>query len=546
MVHENKRIADLPDVQPDFTDCTDALKTVDGTMRLFPLQSAALNMAASAGGGVFMLGCGVGKTLISLLLAPRLGCTRPLLLIPAALRAKTLAEAEKYRAHFVFEIPELLNYEQLSRKSGQNALTEIAPDVIICDEAHMLKDIASTRTQRLGAYLMDNPAVKLIVMSGTLFNKSIADFAHLSDWALEGLSPVPRNPRDVYMWDALLTGEAEPYMYGLFSPMSNKYGVNYAREAVFKRLNSAQGILLTTDETVPCSLSITRRNCKIPEQLKRAIQAAMALEMPMSEILEEFDIQDVDGITASQHLWSNPDTVALHTLAQLVCGMLYYWTWPENEVDEEWLNSRKSWRKAVRAVLDCGIDGVDSPELVFDKFPELPPEIQRAYGNSYTSWCANKDKAEPPRAVQWLSDYLVQDVRAWLQDQRQPALIWVDSIALGERLSKDLGIPYYGGGVEFNTEIAHNCVLSIASHGTGKNLQAWSNNLVVAAIASPQIWEQMLARTHRTGQLQDTVNVTVYSFSVFGSAFNNATKMAIVVGDTTGQRQRIVYADRLS
>lgn len=544
-LHENMRIAQLPISSPDFADCTEMLKKPDGSMKLFPLQSAALNEAAKTGGGVFMLGCGVGKTLISLLLAPRMGCVRPLLLIPASLREKTVAEAAKYATHFSFPMPELLNYEMLSRPKGISSLKDYAPDLIICDEAHMVKDINSTRTQRLGLYLMENPSTKLVCMSGTLFNKSVADFAHLSDWALEGLSPVPRNHRDVYMWDALLRGEAEAYMHTLFNPMYSAWGRAGAREAVFNRLKSAQGVLLTLDEAVPCSLNITLRNVKLPDNLRKAINDAVNVEGPMTSILQNAGIEDIDKLTASQHLWDNPDSVMLHALSQMASGLLYFWEWENGVPDKEWLESRKKWRKAVRTILELSIEGFDSPSLIFDGFEELPAEVQHHYGDAYTSWDQERVKPEPPRGVVWISEYLIDDVEKWISTQKEPVLIWVDNIAFATKLSDRLGVPYYGGGVQFDTENPHTCVLSIASHGTGKNLQAWSNNLVVAAIASPQIYEQMIARTHRTGQQADTVNFTFYNHSVFGAAFNSGVRQAIVVGETTGQKQRIVYGDRV-
>jgi len=379
-------------------------------------------------------------------------------------------------------------------------------------------------------------------MSGTLFNKSIADFAHLADWALEGVSPVPRNPKDVYMWDALLKGEAEPYMHSLFTPMYQSWG-KAAREAVFNRLKASAGVLLTLDETVPCSLQITKRSVRLPAELKQAIQEAVSVESPMTTILEKAGITDIEGLSASQHLFNNPEQVVLHTVAQMAAGLLYFWKWENGEPDEAWLNARKAWRRAVRTILELGLEDFDSPALIFTHFLELPMEVVRTFLPAFQAWCNEHMKPEPPRETVWISEYLVEDAQKWLAAQSTPSLIWVDCVALAEKLSATLNIPYYGAGAKFDTDNPVNCIVSIASHGTGKNLQAWHNNLVMAAIASPQIWEQMIARTHRTGQNADTVHFTVYNHSVFGGAFNNAIRQAIVIGDTTGQQQRIVYAD---
>jgi hypothetical protein len=140
---------------------------------------------------------------------------------------------------------------------------------------------------------------------------------------------------------------------------------------------------------------------------------------------------------------------------------------------------------------------------------------------------------------------MVEYVEKWALDQTLPYIIWVDGVAMGDRLSSRINIPYYGAGSTPPSE-AEPCIMSIRSHGTGKNLQAWSINLVVSAIADPSIWEQMIARTHRQGQLADEVFVYVFTHSIFGSSFAKAYKQAKVVSETTGQPQRLVYADTLS
>lgn len=544
-VHENKRIADLPVCTYEAVDLTDLFKKPSGAMRLFPLQNKALQACKDANGGVLLLGCGVGKTLISFLLAPQMGKTRPLLLVPASLRDKTFVEAKKYAEHFDFPMPEVLNYEALSRATGLTKLADYAPDLIICDEAHMLKDLSSTRTGRLGRYLLENEACSLVVMSGTLFNKSLADFAHLSDWALAENSPVPRNARDVDAWDALLVGAADEYIAALFKPMYEFGQSRSAREAIFKRLSASKGVVLTTDEAVPSSLQISIRKCEVPKELRTIINEALAGDSPMADLLESFGLESIESIEACQHLWENPDSFMLHALSQLMSGLLYFWEWEGNEPDTEWLTARKAWRKAVNSILEMDFDGIDSPQLVFDNFLELPQQVVEMCGEAYELWLANKDKAQPPRGVAWISDYLVDDIEEWYHAQKEPVLIWVDSIALGERLSDRLSIPYHGGGVEFDTNVARSAVVSIASHGTGKNLQMWSNNLVVAAMSSPHIWEQLLARTHRNGQLADTVRFTVYGHSIFGSSFNKALYLSRVISDTTGQTQRLCYADKV-
>jgi len=548
-VHENKRIADLATYTHLPCDLTDLFKKQGGTMSLFPIQSQALRVCKEAGGGVLMMGCGKGKTLVSLLLAKYMGKKRPLLLIPAKLREKTRDEFRNtYASNFEFVEPMILSYEMLSRASGRDKMKEYKPDIIICDEAQAIKDICSARTSRLGKYLMENEDCAFVVMSGTLFNKSVTDFAHLADWALGDDSPVPRNMRDAQAWDDLLRGEADKFQHATFMPMYDKWGRLHAQEAIYNRLNQAKGILLTKDDDVPCSLTITKRRLTLPKELETAIADAMQGNGLMAEILEKAGIEDLtDELLASQHLWDNTDSVALHALSQMMMGMLYYWEWAEGSPDEEWLEARRAWNAAVKAIIECDLEGYDTPGLIYEGFYEIgDATIEAMFGEAYEAWSLQRRKPEPPRKEVWVSDYLINDVAEYAKKHKEPLLIWVNNnVAFAEKLSAVTGLPYYGGGVEFDMQNAHSCILSVSSHATGKNLQAWSHNLVVGAIASPEIWEQMIARTHRTGQQADSVEVVIYDHTVFGAAFKNALRQAKVIGKTIGATQRIVYADKI-
>lgn len=542
-VSEAVRIQRLPTYEYESVDLTSQFKTPEGTMTLRPLQNKALKSCLDAQGGVLLLGCGVGKTLISFLLPEVMKAKRPLLLLPASLVEKTKAEFFSYEANFRIKLPEIFSYERLSRRTAQQYLTKLKPDLIIADEAHHLKSIDSTRTGRLGKYLVNNPSCKFVVMSGTLFNKSVADFAHLADWALEEGSPVPNNHRDVEVFDLVLTGEANGYQYQQFNPMM-EWGSS-PRDAVFNRLNATKGVVLTTDEAVPASLRVIKLKGEVPEELQTAINKCFESGV-MSDVLKGMDLDfDIDAVNASQHLWDDTDQFALRALGQMLSGCLYYWEWPDNTPDDEWLLARKEWRRAVRIIREMDIENFDSPHIIETDFQKLPQDIVDAFGKSRNKWFEVKHRPEPPRKSVWVSEYMLDYVQAWVDEQTTPYIIWVDGVQLGDKLSERLGITYYGAGATLPST-AEPCIMSIRSHGTGKNLQAWHVNLVVGAVADPSIWEQMIARTHRNGQEADEVLVYTFNHSIFGSSFGRAYKQAKVVSDTTGQPQRIVYADSLS
>jgi hypothetical protein len=139
----------------------------------------------------------------------------------------------------------------------------------------------------------------------------------------------------------------------------------------------------------------------------------------------------------------------------------------------------------------------------------------------------------------------VEDVAAWALAQVDPPLVWVQLAAVGHKLAELTGFATYGAGAEASERLesarhkAHPAIVSIAAHGTGKNLQAWGNQVIAHPLAHPARWEQMLARTHRPGQRRDEVRATVYVHGLFGRALSRARADARYIYETTGQAQKI-------
>lgn len=534
-VSEAVRLSRLPSYQYVEQDLTDALKTDSGTMRLRPIQNRALVTARDAGGLLGIIGCGHGKTLVTLLLGRVLDVERVALLLPAALIDKTRVEATEYSKHFNFTMPALISYERLSRESGMTALRDYDPQLIVCDEAHKLKSMTSTRVRRLGRYLYEHAACKFVVMSGTLYNKTVADFAHLADWVLEEQSPVPRNARDVAALDNLLTGEADRFEYAAFNRWLNG---RKPRAALYETLAQSAGVVITEQEQVKASLRLEMVDLRLPDELTEAIN--QCFNDGVVEGLEKYI--DRDLLSESDHLWADDDAFALRALGQITMGCLYVWNWGGKR-DEQWLNARRNWARAVRKLLEYQ-DDLDSPALIFNRFDELDDDLHDLFSAARDEWAAVKHRDPPPKSQHWVSDYFINAVCKLARRNSEPVIIWVDLQAVGERIATALDVPYLGAGAQLPHK-AITCVMSVKAHATGKNLQHWAHNIIAHPIADPSTYEQLIARTHRTGQAADEVTVTAFNFSIFGSALRRAIKQAHVVQDSTQQPMRLCYADKI-
>ena len=76
-------------------------------------------------------------------------------------------------------------------------------------------------------------------------------------------------------------------------------------------------------------------------------------------------------------------------------------------------------------------------------------------------------------------------------------------------------------------------------------MQAWSENLVVSCPSSGKTLQQLIGRTHRHGQGADTVSAEFYFHTqILRDAWTNAVDEAHYLQDTTGNRQKILYADK--
>jgi len=506
-------------------------------MKLRHIQTVALSEFHDNDGLFGSIAVGYGKSLISYLAATVVNAERPLLLIPAKLVAKTHRELENYGKHF--KLPnnlKVMSYELLSRDRGEKELISYNPDLVVADECHKLKNLKAACTKRVGRYFKENPDTKMLAVSGTITRKSIMDYWHILKWCLKDKAPIPTGWREVKDW-SLALDEQIPFGWQRLQPgcllllctaeeqaiatTKPKAGLEFSRLGFRNRLTGSPGVVATSDTFTGSSLYL---KCELNHTIE--------------EIQSDFE--------TLRSTWQTPDGVDfMDAMAfwrhcrELSNGFYYRWT---NRPPAEWLAARKEWASFVRNIVSHSRKGIDTEFRVAKAVTSgdyVSPE--------YHTWKAIKDSFEPVTEAVWRSDNVILQVAKWLNNNE--GIAWVEHLAFGEKLSQTTGLPFYSqNGMNRDKQLIEDAkgpiIASIASNSEGRNLQQYNNNLIVSCPPSGSVFEQLIGRTHRSGQTSDEVNFEI----MFGcreslEGFNEAIEQAKYVEATTKQPQKILFAD---
>lgn len=520
-------------------------------------QVRALSEIRATGGAMILAGTGHGKTGISLLAGMLTGARRVVLLIPPNLKDQLLKrDIPQWSVHF--RIPQLstcnqydpklpvlhvVTYSELSQQKNSNLLSNIAPDLIVADEAHCLKDRKAARTKRfLRVFKELESKPKFIALSGTMTSKSIKDYAHLSELALGSNTPLPTHWPTLDQWSAAL----DPLKFNIAPGALMKLCADNEtpREGFRRRLVETPGVLATSESAVGTSLIIAQ-------------QPAEPLPFGLSS--------ELDKLRAT---WQRPDgeelkdIIEFHaTATQMSCGFFYRWVWPpgcDAQLIKRWLAARSSYNKEVREKLKRAGAFMDSPGLLDDAAQRhvdgYKGELPVWKSEHYREWKEVEKLIEPTTEAVWLSKWLVQNAYNWAQ-KHPGGIVWYQHRCFGEELQK-LGLKRFGAGDKANIALREHCeaialgakkvaiCASVRAHGTGKNLQsAFNENLICNPLSDAAAWEQLIARTHRPGQMEDEVRVYVYRHTKeLRESFSTALARARYREETTGNREKLCMA----
>lgn len=541
-----RRVPEDTDLTPEFRHrpvCGRCPLCAKGPAQLWPIQSAMLAEARLLDGLFASVACGAGKTLCTLLLPQAMKSARAVLFVKPSLIPQLMgADVPLYSLHY--RIPRLrvvagdsptdfatpfvavVPYSLLSSAKRADILNELAPDLIISDEAHSFRAMNSSRTMRFIRYMRANLSTRFAALSGTMTTRSLADYWHLITFALRKRSPLPLKRTEMLEWAAAVDSETAIFDRETADKLSVFCSRGETlRQGFRRRLVETPGVVATSESALGSSLIVDER--------------VVALAPPVKAALDEVH---------RTWCWNGDeleDPLAMTRVArQLSQGFYYKWDWPRGVVDEEWLIARNAWHREVRNfLLDRARDGMDSP-LLLAQAAATGKWISKAW----EAWSRVKHRPQPPVIPVWISDYLLQDVIAFGRQIDGPLIVWYEHQAIGERLAQLSRWPHFGAGddvllTKVRGDRQRIIICSQRAHGTGRNLQTYSRNLILCSAANGAALEQQIARTHRPGQADDEVRVTFYLHTPeLRGAVEQAMRDAKYIEETTGQRQKLLYS----
>lgn len=543
---EFERILALPRRQwtPEHTAAAQAaltarLKTFSGTMSLLPDQARALWDAQQTGGLVGPLVVGAGKTLLSFLLFVVLNAKRGILLLPGGLIAKTEDEFQSLAKHWhLHPRPTIISYERLGLATsdkfldGGDGSVGYRPDVIVADEAHYLKSRRAARTRRVERYMKAHPETKFVALSGTLISSSLLDMTHLVTWALKSGAPVPRTVHECTEWASALDEGTDPLsrmgvgeLRRLTVPGDTGTALEVARRGFRSRFLDTPGVVASYGSSVGCSIRISPVEYTMPPEIDDHYR----------RLRETWTLPDGWTLTQAVQAWQHAREFAL--------GLHNMW---DPRPPEKWLRARSAWASYVREVLSES-RSLDSELMVRDAVKDGRLPGGRVH---LDAWEAIAPTFTIQPRPEWHGDYALRVCEAWMK--KAPGIVWTEHTFFALELSRRTGLPYYGpGGLDSRGNRIEGedgkrpIIASVRANSTGRNLQyAFARNLLTAPTSSAKTIEQLIGRTHRTGQKADEVIVDMLcACREHFDAVLRARARARMILDSQGSPQKLLLAD---
>lgn len=519
---------------------TAVLRTAHGRQALRPVQAAVLRALHELGGCFAPVRTGGGKTLISLLAAETFGAERTVLLVPASLRDKTRREAHAAVSDWKIRPIRILSYESLGRLAEAEALERYAPDLLICDESHYLKNTKAAVTRRVKRYIdkrrKAGERLGLICMSGSITSRTLRDYWHQLRWCLGEAMPLPREPEEVQQWmwaidekvsDGMRWAPGALLEISPTEPDDPESDLDAARARYGRRLLSTRGVVGSGGDMPQVGLICRVTALRPTEVVRAAVERMRATwETPCGLPFE-----------TAMDLWRHE--------RELSAGFYYRW---KVQPPWEWLTARKTWSAFVRETLKHSRT-FDSPMAV----AKAVHDGRLQDNGALAAWRSVEPIFKPDTEAVWIDDQTLRVAAEWLHTEG--GIAWVHHGAFGRALEQLSGVPYFAAegcnaaGVAIDMHDGP-AIASLSSCSRGFNLQGTPStkarhyrNLIVTCPTKNAQLEQTISRTHRDGQEQDDVYATfLQTLEGDVKALEQALADASYVERTTLQPQRLGLA----
>lgn len=536
-----------------------------GFMKLWPTQAWALTEFFEQRGGVGILGAGAGKTAVTAILPLIMGWERPVLLVPAGLKHKTLEVDFPLLARHFRIVPlegpgslEVISYEKLSRDYDDYLAKQRVPDGIMADEAHRVARRQAGVTKKIERLLKELPDTQFVPMSGTFVHRSMMNYGHLFNHALKDRSPIPHSHNERQNWAYALDEDVPDYERPRAGALLDfcREGET-VRDGYKRRVLESPGIVSSTELSTGIALNVFE----------------VEAPPPPKSVLEAFQKLRNTGCAPDGEVATSKLNQVRHAREMFLGGFLR-WIWPDGKPDAEWLKKRRAWRKFVRKmttrshgnrwydteaqVARAVLSGeLECREDELEVSPQGEKKVIRADVDVHAEWVVIREDRkkkwggkEPPKEWVWLDGcrdgYMVHALEKWAREHKG-GLVWVENVALLEEFKRRGWTCYGAGENEIESDFSGETIFASYAHTTGRNLQHRSEMLFSNPLQNGRAFEQALAREHRPGQKADEVNAYVFlGCRETWWSFERSRLDARYIEATLGQPQRLNKATIVS
>lgn len=527
---------------------------------LRPLQAAMLVDCAEHEGLLASLPVGAGKSWVAGLftvepgyvpadlkkrldgLWPQIECERPVLVLPPSVRDEMERDVlpNLKTAYHIHPNLKLVSYSELQQDKRAKILHELRPDFLCFDEIHNLKNLTSARTKRVKVYVKAEPETIVSGFTATLADDSLRDFHHIVLWTHPLDPPLPRGWKELEDWANAVDADVD--MMSRLPPgalLELCRPGESPREGLQRRMAETSGFVLATEPSIDVPIVLTARRDVV---LPRSVMDALAM------LDDAWVTPDGEPVADASRWAAHSRTLAL--------GFYYRWDWSritrDGKPDFEWLEARRDWAKAVAEVCRRGIFAFDTELRVRNgaKRGELPKSLQASTLRALEAWEEQSKKPKPPTVATWLTEDVMNWALRWADEHT--GIVWCEQTAVQEWFAARRPDRTYVAGM--NEELrtlarskaagTYSIFCSRPSHYQGKNLPAWSDNLVLTPGPNAKIWEQKLGRTHRSGQKAKVVRCDLLAHTYVSiRSMATAMRRAQFIREQLGASQKLLVCE---